>query len=810
MANVFDGIVVLDLSRGQAASVATMIMSDFGADVIKVEPPGGDPFRSMPGAIQWNRGKRSVILDLKTPNGKKNILQLVQQSDVFVENMRPGATQRLGLDYATLSANRPTLVYLSHTGFGPSGPYSKYKGYDAVVAAKSGRMMMFSGQNQRDGPNFTVVKSASHAATMAIVRGIIAALYVRDRTGQGQKVETSMLKSITTYDHCSWIQGQMLRKDPVKYSSDIPIGISRPNPHGYLAARTKDGYWIQLANIMERLFRAEIKALGLDYIYNDPRFDNAPFISDANRSALEDLILARVQQKTLQQWMDIFTTQTSDVAAEPFMNSYQGLSHSQIIHNGHIQTITDTVVGESTQLGSLVVMSQTPGRTRRPSPLPGEHTAAVLSRLQHHKNPAYSRVMTPLPKFPLEDVLVLDLSTVINGPLSCSLIAELGARVIRVEPPAGDYIRTTIHGLAAQRTMAGTEDICLNLKTKEGQTIVRQLAAKADILLHSMRPGAPERTGIGFEELSLINPNLVYVYAGGYGYDGPHSNRPSMAPIPGAVCGGAISQMGRDSLPSPDENITAKEVKELSRKLGRANDGTTDHNSSMGNSVAMLLGLYARERTGKGQYILSTMLGNNAYANVDDFFWHDGKPERLLPDNEGFGLNALYRLYRAKGGWVFLACLFEPEWHDLCRGLGRRDLISDVLFSNPSDRKQNDAVLAQELSSIFLSHEPLYWEKMLADLDVACVRAEDQGMFHFFDQDPHVKVTGMLTRVETKSIGPFWRYSPIVSFSHTGSKAEAGPLKGQNSTNILEELGYTKLQIADFKGRGVIDWDPEC
>ena len=127
MTDVFDGIVVLDVSRGQASSIATMIMADFGADVIKVEPPGGDPFRSMPGAIQWNRGKRSVILDLKTDSGQHNILKLAQQSDIFVENMRPGATERLGIDYPTLSIHQPGLIYLSLTGFGPSGIYSKYK-----------------------------------------------------------------------------------------------------------------------------------------------------------------------------------------------------------------------------------------------------------------------------------------------------------------------------------------------------------------------------------------------------------------------------------------------------------------------------------------------------------------------------------------------------------------------------------------------------------------------------------------------------------------------------------------------------------
>ena len=128
MAQVFEGITVLDFTRGMAGSVATMVMSDFGADVIKVEPPGGDPFRDWPGAIQWDRGKKSVILDLKTRDGQANALRLAQQADVVTENFRPGVTGRLGIDYETLSAERPDLVYCSLTGFGPQGALCPLQG----------------------------------------------------------------------------------------------------------------------------------------------------------------------------------------------------------------------------------------------------------------------------------------------------------------------------------------------------------------------------------------------------------------------------------------------------------------------------------------------------------------------------------------------------------------------------------------------------------------------------------------------------------------------------------------------------------
>ena len=238
-----------------------------------------------------------------------------------------------------------------------------------------------------------------------------------------------------------------------------------------------------------------------------------------------------------------------------------------------------------------------------------------------------------------------------------------------------------MHPLAINRTMAGSEGLCLNLKTPEGQEIMHKLVAKADILLLTMRPGAPERAGVGYEQLRQINPRLVYVYGAGYGSTGPHSHRPTMHPIPGAVCGGALTQLGRDTLPAPQQEMTMDEISEVGRKLGRANDGSTDQNTSLGISVAMLLGLYARERTGKAQYVETHMLGVNAYANAGDFFWHQAKSPRLLPDPEGYGLNALYRLYHADKGWVFLACPFEEEWQALCHAVGRPELLEDPRFA---------------------------------------------------------------------------------------------------------------------------------
>ena len=808
MTEVLEGVIILDFSFGWAGSVATMVLSDFGAQVIKVEPPGGDPSRAWPQALLWNRGKKSVILNLRTPEDKEKAQALCRHADVVVESFRPGEAEALGVDYETLSHQRSDLVYCSITAFGPQGPYARYKPYEGVVAAKSGRYTAFIGQSRREGPSFGAVQVASHGAAMAAVRGILAALVVRDRTGDGQRVETSLLQGITPYDVYNWLIWQMMLKFPDRFPEDPQSDPLRRPGVGYQPIRTKDGQWIQLANLVARLFRASLESMGLADVLNDPRFQTAPTLMPEEREELRELILAKGIEKTLDEWMDIFARQTSDVAAEPLLTSQQGMGHAQMVHNRHVVELEDPRIGRMKQLGVLARMSETPGSVKGPSPEPGEHTDEVLARLVGQPVRRQAKPATRLPAHPLEGIVVLDLSSVIAGPLATSLVHELGARVIRIETLEGDLLRRNFNGLGANRLQAGAENISLNLRTKEGQEIFQKLAGKADVVVHNMRPGAPERLGVGYQQVRQINPRIIYVYASGYGDSGPHSDRPAMHPIGGAVAGGALAQLGRGGLPDPDVPMAMEEILEVSRRISRANEVNPDPNSSMVISAGILLGIYARERFGISQHILTTMLGANAYANADDFFSYEGKPERGIPDADGYGLNALYRLYRARKGWIFLACLFDEEWEALCLAIGRVDLLHDLRFKTASARKQNDDALIQELAQVFATQDAREWERTLAAAEVACVETEESGMFHFFSQDPHVAENGFIAEAENSSIGKYWRYGPVVNFSLTPSRVGSGPLRGQHSKSILRELGYSAQRIQDLYERHVVDWEP--
>ena len=807
MPEVLENTVVVDLTNGWAGSVATMVLSDFGAEVIKVEPPNGSPDRSTPQHYQWNRGKRSVALDLDGPAGVSALRQLVASADVVIEAFPPGEAVRLGIDFETLSTERPDLVYCSITAFGRHGPHAGYKADQGVVAAKAGRFSAFVGQAGRTGPHYAAVQVANHGAAFAAVRGILAALIVRDRTGKGQWVETSLLQGVSAFDISDWITWQMMLKYPEEFADNPQADPHRMPAVGYQPIRTKDGRWIQLANIVDRLFRAGLREMDLGHVLDDPRFAGAPTLLPEPREELRRLIVERGLERTLEEWMDVFVKPGADVAAEPFMTSQQGMAHPQVVHNRHVVDVHDPDVGPMRQLGVAVEMRGTPGGVKGPAPRLGADTRDVLHRLMPGRQASPVKGKRTVPKHPLEGITVIDMSTVIATPVATSLTSELGARVVRIEALDLDLMRRFNQGVSINRTQGGVENISIDLRTEEGPKILRELVALADVFVHNMRPGAPERLGVGYEDVRALNPNVVFVYAGGYGDSGSHSRRPAMHPIGGAVAGGAMAQMGQGAVPPPDQPMTYDEIIEVSRRLGRSNETNPDPNGSMVTSAAILLGLYARERFGTGQYIQTTMLGANAYANADDFFSFDGKPDRRTPDAGGYGLAPLYRLYQAREGWVFLAAENDDEWQTLCRALGRLDLAADPRFLYSAARQQYAGELAHELTGVFRERSAEEWERDLSGAGVACVEAEDAGTSRVFTRLHEADQRWYTTEVEHMRLGTFWRYKPVVDFSLTPARVGPGPLRGQHTQSIMRELGYSDDRIAALKDQRVIDWE---
>ena len=789
-------------------------MADYGAEVIKVEPPGGDPFRFQPAWISWNRGKQGIVLDLSTTAGREHALQLAGAADVLVESFRPGDMADWGLAYDTLSHLYPRLVYCSITGFGQQGPLRRVKGYEGVVAAKAGRMLNLQGQPNRDGPVYSAVYTGSWHASQAAVRGIIGALRVRDLCGHGQWVQTSIVQNLASpHDNNvgdgGLVNMQLRRLDPQRF----PV---RPRGRGlssigYIPVRTKDGTWLQHANQRVPHIQGHLKAIGLGHLLEDERFKQVPALSVDNRELLRREILKKQLEKTADEWMEMYL-QDGNIAAEPYRTSIQAMDHPAVLANGAVVTLHDPRVGALRTLAPLVDFKDTPGEPSGPAPDVGQHTAEMLERLRQRAAAVSGGVSAApgatVPAHPLSGVTILDLATIQAGPYGASLLADLGARVIKIDATdrrLDEGRRSTAQALADARTYAGKECLQVDLQTPEGKAIVHKLIAKADVLSHNYRPGVPERLQVDWETCRQINPRLVHVWMGTYGEHGVHARRPGAHPIPGAVMGGAMRQMGRGMPPPPEQVMDIEEIVEASRWIMKSNWGP-DQNTSAAVATGIILGLRARDLTGKGQPVHITMLNANAWTNADEYYDYANRPPLAMPDEELHGLHALYRLYRCREGWVFLGCLFQDEWETFCRTVQRGDLLADRRFATREARQANDEALSTEIAGIFAGRTAAEWEGLLIKADIGCVRADEALEGEFYADHPHAKANALSVEVEHPYVGKYLRYGGLVEFSLTPGLYRASAQIGQHTKPLLREIGYDDQHIEDLGRRGIVQW----
>ena len=790
-----DGLRVVDFTGSYPGALATMVLADSGAEVIKVEPPGGDPSRRHYAAVMWHRGKKSVVLDLKSDEGRRDAQSLAAGADVVVESFRPGVAERLGIGYETLSRASPSLVYCSITGFGPRGPLAGFKAYEGVVHAKAGRMDAFYTLVEKDGPIYPALAVASYGAAMASLHGTLTALMLRDRTGEGQKVETSLLQGLTCFDLWNFLNWQIHERT----GEEVARGYSGPAPP-YMTGRSKDGQWFQFGNLTVDTLRNFMSVMGLEEAFSDPRFRNMPvFENPDDQQALQRLLLERIAEKTRDEWMEIFMAR--DVGAEPFRTTQEGLDHPQALHNGDVIDLVDPSVGPTKQLGPIARLTDTPLEIGRPAPSVGEHQDEIMASPSRRRNPAIVG-NGRMPPHPLSGITVLEFASYIATPFATALLADLGARVIKIEPITGDLYRAGRFPRMG-KMLQGKEGLALDLKDPRAQEAVHRLIEKTDVLIHNFRPGVPERLGIDHETVRRINPQVVYLYAGAYGSSGPHSARIGFHPIAGAITGGPRYQLGRAFPPPADRAMSLDEIDYVSDVMRHSNEPNPDPVAALANITGVLLALYARGRLGRGQYLETSMIGGNLYSNADDALWYEGKPKRMLPDAEFNGLHALYRLYPAASGWVFLACPEESEWRAFAGAVDRGDLLEDARFRDRESRLGHDGELSAELAGLFRRRPASEWEGLLTPHDVACVEVFQADTGKFFLATPWLKDAGFFVETEHPSTGPYWRYGPTVGLSKTPGVAGPVIYIGEHTREILSELGYDDDAIAQMEAAKV-------
>lgn len=374
MAGPLAGIRVVDLTHMLAGPMATMMLADQGADVIKIEPPrSGDPGRSRgrpigmaPGFAMLGRNKRSVVIDLKQRRGIELLHRLIASTDLFAQNFRPGTAERLGLGEPELRRIKPDLVYVSISGFGESGPLSHKRAYDPVIQAAAG-VASIQGDRASGRPRMVRVIVSDKVTALTAAQAMTAALFARQRTGEGQHVRLAMLDAVVSF---------LWPEEMDNYAYPDSKHFVKPNVRD-LVYETADGY-ITMAAIGDDEWRATCKALGHPEWLDDPRFrTQADRIANADERF--DLTGQALKTRNSAEWLEILDRE--QVPCAPILSPEQVIADAQVRHNGLIVEYQHPFAGRTRQTRPAARFERTPQEIRQPAPTLGQHTDEVLGEL---------------------------------------------------------------------------------------------------------------------------------------------------------------------------------------------------------------------------------------------------------------------------------------------------------------------------------------------------------------------------------------------------------------------------------------------
>jgi CoA:oxalate CoA-transferase len=390
MAAPLEGIKILDFAIAVAAPLGGAMLSDMGADVIKIERIQGEPQRlGMPAGMDdvldtkikeeavdissWialNRGKKDLAIDVRNEKGKEVVLKLAKDADIILESFRPGVMAKLGLDYETISKINPRIIYCSFSGFGQTGPLAHRAGGDMWSQAMSG--IVAEGVHPNGRPQMIPQGMVDHTSGMLVAYAIMSALFVRERTGIGQQVAVNNLDA-AMYLQFSGLSGYLMEKrSPSKMDRDM--GGQAP-PYGPYKA--KDGDVLTIFGT-DPLWPAFCKLLGVEHLANDPRFANDK-VRRQHRHEVEPLLDEAFSKKTRAEWAQIF--REAKMRCDPCLTYEEFCSHPQVEANDIIYSTNHPVRGPIKMVGIPVKMTKTPGGPKGPAPLLGQNTEEILSNL---------------------------------------------------------------------------------------------------------------------------------------------------------------------------------------------------------------------------------------------------------------------------------------------------------------------------------------------------------------------------------------------------------------------------------------------
>ncbi|MDT5298127.1 MAG: hypothetical protein QOG79_1369, partial [Mycobacterium sp.] len=406
---------------------------------------------------------------------------------------------------------------------------------------------------------------------------------------------------------------------------------------------------------------------------------------------------------------------------------------------------------------------------------------------------------------PLKGVTVLEFGSMFAGPYGATLLADLGARVIKVEPLEGDNIRNLVAFPEAggAKVLQGKESVAIDFTKPEGLDLVYEIAKRSDIVLQCFRGKAAERAKIDEASLKAVNPELAFVTTSGYGVDGPFAHRAAYAPSVGAASGLAL-------IDSHDLGDPPTDLDELHRRAVRLHAGgavpavQSDGIAAHGVASALMVALYAKRRGRRLTNVVTTMLGTVQQAMIPYNANYASRPANVAADDQFFGMNALYRMYRAADGYVFLAAPLPREWSAFAKAMSPYvDLHADERFADADSRAAHDDDLIAALTPLFATKTKLEWEHELSAQDVGCVEVVEANSELVLQTDPYFEA-GYAVEAVSPIFEEHRRLAPLCRFSRSRTKADAGCTIGQHTDAVLREIGLDDDAIAHLRANEIV------
>lgn len=812
MTGVLDGLTVLDLTQGIAGAMATMLMSDHGGNVTRIEPSDGDPgLDVLRGGRIWHRGKASAVLDFADPADLEAIRRLASAADILVEDFAPGEAARLGLDAETLAALNPRLIHVSITGYGEDKPDSGRPAIDALVQARLGLMHEARGWDggsilrilgrddhpadvapvpdiirtgsARQGPVFSASPAPSVSAAYLAMLGASAALLARDGTGLGQHVTTSLQQGGILYMSCGWQKPENL---------DAP-GYMMPaldRRQGWGIVKTADRWVCTWSSPPDWAIAA---AEGDMLKVPDPAEVTARVVARNGRAGrTSGMPSLDSQLATLAEAAPYFAkfpsaewekaAAAADICVQPIREPEDALTDPLLLADGSVAVVDDPELGTLHQAGILFRLHDCPAAVRGPARPRGADTPAVRRVAASARPAPVQPSEADLSRGPLTGVRVVDLGLAVAGPWGAQLLGDLGADVIKIDGSRQGFWMPTHMAIAMNRTKRSAR---IELKDEAGYAAVRRLIDGADVVIHNMRRGVAERLGVDYTTLRQSNPRLIYCHTRGF-EDGPRAGLIGHDQAANSLGGSVWEDGGMSDGGRPF--------------FGALSGG--DLGNGYFAAIAITLALHHRQRTGRGQMVDTSILNASLFNNSRTFTTPDGKRfDRPRLDADQTGLSALYRLYRTADGWLCVAALTDAHWRAL--GQAVPGLATDPRFATPGIRAANDAILANRLGGFFIE---LASDRAFALLDgagVPCEIADGNYSRRVFD-DPHLLRKGWITRTQGHpTIGRLDMFGIGLDFSRTPIRpGGTPPLFGQQTDEILAEAGVAPPAIAAMRASG--------